>query len=166
MAIGRWKVLPLLAPLCAAIFILVSSAQLPPVVASHFSGSGAADGFMPRASYAVLMTVLAVGIPGMLSFFATRFMDSPHPPVNIPNRAYWLAPERREATLRYLGSRLRWLGLGVMVFLCYIHGLVLLANREQPAALPAWPFAIGMVLFLFMVFAWTLAVTRRFSKTG
>ena len=30
--------------------------------------------------------------------------------INIPNRDYWLAPARREATLRYIEAHAYWLG--------------------------------------------------------
>lgn len=152
--------------LCAAVFVLVTSRQLPAVVAAHFSGNGVADGFMPLPMYVALMLTLAVGLPVALVTSVRRLLGSRFPPINIPHREYWLAPERRAETVHDLGARLTWFGGFLLVFLCYVHGLVVLANLAQPPSLPGPLLIGGLVVFAAVVLAWVIALRRRFRREG
>src|SRR5262245_40603264 len=75
---------------------------MPEVVATHYDGAGNPNGWMSRTGMVGFhlgmlgVTALAfVGLP-----VALRRMSSTL--INIPNREYWLAPERRAATLAAL----------------------------------------------------------------
>jgi hypothetical protein len=68
--------------------------------------------------------------------------------VNIPHRDYWLAPERRRATLSSLASHACWLGCLCAAFLAGMHYAILEANAAAPPRLPAdlvWTLLIALL---------------------
>ncbi len=138
----------------AAGFILVSGQSLPPVVASHFAASGRANGFMPRGAYLGLMLLITVGVPLVLAFVHRLVRFVPPNLFNLPNRDYWLAPEQITETLTFLQNHGIYLSVLLTAFLCFIHWLVVGANRLQPPHFSASLFVTGFVLFLLAVAIW------------
>jgi uncharacterized membrane protein len=154
-----------LVPLAVA-FVLLSGDALPPVVAAHFGVTGAADGFMPRTAYLTFILAVALGVtlvfvlaPLLLAFVPTGL-------VNLPNRDYWLAPERRAATLRFLRNHAQWLATLLLVFLCFVHWLVVEANALRPPKLASSWLIIGLVLLTAGTIGWLGALLVHFRRTG
>jgi uncharacterized membrane protein len=149
---------------CAAIFVWVTSRALPDVAASHFGGSGTANGFMPRDFYAWFMLLFVVVLPVILVFVPSISLRKPNAGLRLPNRDYWLAPERQAGTAEYLRQHMARFGSMLVVFLCYIHWLVVHANTLVPPRLPA-PWAIGgIVAFVVGALVWTRVLLQHFRK--
>ena len=148
----------------AVVFVFTSMAGLPAVVASHFDGRGVPNGFMPRQAYGLFMAVFTIGIP-LFMVFAIGGLPRLFPNwVNIPNRAYWLAPERRGEAMDFLGRQAFQLGSMMLLFLCGVHWLVLRANARTPPRLAPGPIIImTAAFFVFMAF-WLITMLRRFKK--
>ena len=155
----------LLATLVLAVaFILVTGNSLPPVVASHFAAGGAANGFMPRAIYLRFIIALLVALPilialltGITSFLPVRF-------IYLPNREYWLAPERQADTLAYIRKHGMHFGVMLAIFLCFVHWLVVQANSHSPAQFPESMFFPGMAAFLVCIVIWLGRFIVRFRR--
>jgi hypothetical protein len=153
-----------LAVAAAAAYVWLSSQSLPPVVASHFGASGAANGFMRRDAYAWFMVALTAVIPALLVFLPGAAMSSPRARINLPNRDYWLAPERREETLAYLRGTTRRFGYLLLGFLAYAHWLVVRANAVVPPRLDSAWFIGGLVVLLLACALWIAGMFRRFGR--
>jgi uncharacterized membrane protein len=151
---------------CSVAFVWLTSYQLPSVVASHFDGSGMANGFMPHRSYVSLMLALLVGLPTLLVVITWWSLGSSNARINLPNKDYWLAPERRRATVSYLRSGVLWFGTLLLVFLCYSHWLVVLANGQQPAKLHNSWFIGGLVAFLAILLIWLKVFLGHFRRSA
>ncbi len=159
---GSARTLFLILVVCATGFVWVTSRALPEVAASHFGGSGVANGFMPRTYYLLFMLFFAVVLPMIVVFVPTISLNKPNAGIRLPNRAYWLAPERQAETGEYLRQHMARFGSMLVVFLCYIHWLVVQANAAVPPNLPA-PWAIGgIVVFVLSALIWTNALFRHF----
>jgi uncharacterized membrane protein len=154
MQLGKGSLLFALFVVCAGTFVWLTSIRLPALVASHFGGSGAANGFMPHAFYARFMLVFVIRLPALLVVLTWLAIGSPKIRINLPNKDYWLAPERRAETIAYLRSGILWFGTMLVAFLCYAHWLVVLANESQPAHLANSWFIGGLVVFLAALFIW------------
>lgn len=130
--IAAWLAAGLIA--CSAALVLATTAGLPPVVASHFAADGRANGWMSREAYAWMMALMSLVTPyavwGAAAWLPRRWPRL----VNLPFRDYWLAPERREATLARLGRMGLWMGLLSAALIAGIHVEVVLANRRVPPA--------------------------------
>ena len=148
----------------AAGFILLSSQSLPPVVASHFAAGGNADGFMPRNAYLAFMLFIAVGVPLLLALANSLVRLVPPHMVSLPNRDYWLAPERAADTLAFLRNHGTYFSVLLAAFLTFVHWLVVRANALQPPRLSAPLFIAGLVLFLLAVAIWVGALILHFRR--
>lgn len=145
-------------------FVWWSSGRLPEVVASHFGAGGVADGFMPRGQYVVFMLALVLAVPTLV-FFAGRLASRvPVQFVNLPNKQYWLAPERRAATLESLGRFAAWAAYATLGVLCLAHWFVVQANLEQPSRLEQAPLIAVLALFFLALFVAMAVVLRRFFR--
>jgi hypothetical protein len=156
----RW---PLLAASGAG-FVWLTSVSLPDVVASHFGADGYANGFMSRGAYIGLMLACAVGLPALLVIVAHFGLGSPNARINLPDRDYWLAPERRAETVSYLREQLARFAVVLMGLLCYVHWLVVRANAIRPPRLSTPWINAGLVAFAVFVVIWMRVFLRRFRN--
>jgi len=148
--------------LAALVLVPFSSLLMPTTVASHFAIDGTANGFMPRNAYLLLMTGLIVGMP--LAMVATVGWQAQHGAgsLKLPNKDYWLAPERRADTVTYLRVHMARFGSLLIVFLGAVHGLVVRANLSHPPRLQTVPMLVLVVLFLGVTLLWLHALYGRF----
>jgi hypothetical protein len=148
----------------AGAFVWLTSAALPPVVASHFGPGGAADGHMGKGPYTAFMVALVIALPLLVASTSLLVRIVPPEMVNLPNRQYWLAPERRAASLAAIGSLLLRFASALAMFLCFVHWLVVQANLVQPPRLPeAWFFG-GLAAFGVVTLAWLISLFLRFGR--
>ena len=138
--------------------------RLPETVASHFGPGGQPDGWSSKSTFLALygvMVVVTVGPLLLLPLFLRRIPDHL---INLPNKDYWLAPERREETFRIIGVYLLWLANGTLMFLAHLMGVAMAANLEPEPRLGItswWSFG----LYMAFVIGWTPVLLRRFYRT-
>lgn len=160
----RFSTIALLLLLMAvAAFVWLSSSALPEVVASHFGSSGAANGYLPRSTYIVLLLVLAAGVPLLLAVLPGAVAGDGKN-LNIPNREFWLAPERRGNTVAFIRLHGLWFAAAVALFMAYIHWLVLQANKLQPPHLSTAGIAAGLVVFFVLLIVWLAVLYVHFRR--
>lgn len=153
----------ILSVVAAVLFVGLTGHALPDVVASHFAASGKANAFMSRGTYLGFMVALVVALPLVVALSGRLASVLPARLVNLPNKTYWLAPERRDATLQALFERTGWLALLLLAFLCFVHWLVVQANVSVTKELPQVPFFVGLTLLLGGTLGWAVALHRRFG---
>jgi uncharacterized membrane protein len=137
----------------AFIFEDSTLASLPPIVAVHFDAAGNAGGFATRSQYQVFMLLFSVALPvalvAIMSFAYSRTTD-----LKLPNRDYWLAPERLERTRGFLITHSIWLGSLMTALTCFMHRLILDANAQHPPRLSNQLFMEGLGAFLVCLGVW------------
>jgi hypothetical protein len=148
----------------AAGYFLSSTGAMPERVATHFAGDGSANGFMSRDGYRQFLLQFGLGLP-LLVALAVALLPALLPPamINLPNKDYWLAPERRGQSIAYLSGHGFWLGSLLLLQMCGVHMLVLGANA---AGTPLDNGAFAWVLGLFGVgiAAWAATLMLRFRR--
>lgn len=87
----------LLASAAAALFVLLTGRLLAPVVASHFDVAGEPNSFVSRNNYLALMVIVSAGLPLVIAALGRWAASLSDDFLDIPNKRYWLAPERRVA---------------------------------------------------------------------
>jgi uncharacterized protein DUF1648 len=139
--------------------------RLPDVVAVHFDASGHPDGFATRDACREFMHWLTLGTPAFI-VLVTSLIPRMIPPamINIPNRDYWLAPQRAEESLSFLGLQGVWFGCIFLVFLAGIDELIVEANSVSPAVLPTARFVTALALLAAAVAIWAARMFRRFRR--
>ena len=86
--------------------------------------------------------------------------------VNLPNKNYWLAPERRTASLDILGSYFAWFGCAIFVVMIVAFEYAIRSNlhpetRSDVAHL--WYTFVGFLVFLSV---WLARLFIRFGRVA
>lgn len=146
-----------LAWLALLAFMLATWPWLPELV-------GAPHDALPRHQYMALMLGTAVVLPWLA--IRAALLAARHAPalVNLPDKDYWLAPERREQTLAQLDERLAVLSLGLALLIAGVHGRELLRAHPDWPQLPDAAWIAGGVALGLAFLAWLLAFKRHFGR--
>lgn len=125
--------------------------QLPERVATHFGIDGKPDDWMSRSALTVVFLVLQLGVPVFMLAMTSLAARMSVFMVNIPNREYWLHPERRAATMAHLSSTMTVISILTSLFMSTISHLTFMANKTGDGlTLPL--FLTALVIFLIAVF--------------
>jgi hypothetical protein len=145
-------------------FVATTTSSLPGSVATHFGTGLLANGWMARDDYLVFSlafsTLLPVFVAGVVGWLPRLFPKL----VNVPNRDYWLAPERSAATLERLAVSGVSLGALLSIFMGGVHWVILQANAVVPPRLPAGAFWTVVISFLVLLTAWIGTLWTRFRN--
>ncbi len=147
-------------------FFIYYGQWFPPQMAVHFTWAGEPDGWVDRVKFIVIGTSLCFMVPPFIvACVGVMPRVLPASMVNLPNRAYWLAPERREMALGRLMFYALWLGVIVQGLL---FSVFILLARANPAAAPAHlsqGHAVVVGIFLVLLVVWALKLTRAFRRS-
>jgi serine/threonine-protein kinase len=113
--------------------------QLPAQVASHFDAGGRPNGWSSKSAYFALHTFIVLIVAICFAALPAWLEHAPARLVNLPNKDYWLAPERRAATMARVASALTWFGCVGLIFILVVTSLVIDFNLGRKSALPAVP---------------------------
>ncbi len=150
---------------CAVAHALYYYPLLPEKVPSNFNMQGQAHGWTQKTSFMIVYLVTVAGLA--LCFPGVGWLISRTPPskMNIPNRDYWMAPERRGTTVDYLICSLTWMGSATILFViimfhsCFEAGI---SKSSDNASITGALVAGG--LYGAVVLAFCVAPFVRFRK--
>lgn len=155
------KLIFVLLALYAAVHFASVYPELPGVVASHFDGRGRPNGWQTKqAFFAVIagMTILCV----LIGFGLASIIGAiPIQLINLPNKRYWLSPERRDETLEWLKAYFGWFACGIYLVMIVFFDYAAQSNLHPdhpPGTARLW-YTLGG--FLMFVIAW---LARMFTK--
>lgn len=148
----------------AAIYFWSIYAQLPDMVASHFNARGVANGWQPKSVFFAFFAG-AVGIAAFLTFgIPAIFSRMPLAMINLPNKDYWLAPERRAETQAFLYGYFAWFGCAVLALAATAVNYALGRNLHPEAQLDIPVFFYVLAGFLVFAIASSIRMVTRFSR--
>jgi uncharacterized membrane protein len=156
-------ILLLLLTLLAILHNVLYAPHLPPVVASHFDAAGNTNGWMPRQAFSLLYAGLVILMAGIFLLTGEILDWVPDRLVNLPNKAYWLDPSRREETHAYFRQWGYRFGSVTIAFLIAAMHLVIRVNLGRDKTLHAL-FPWLLAAFLVAEAAMTLSLIVRFRK--
>lgn len=143
-----------------------SFSQLPERMASHFGPSGLPNGWMTKQSFFIVYA-LVIAVTSVLEFLPARSIARSSPSnLHLPNKEYWLAPERRAQTFAYFTKFFAWYGCAVLLVLVIAMGLAINANLNPPPRLPARPIVAVIGAFVLFSILSIAHLMRRFSKVS
>jgi uncharacterized membrane protein len=139
--------------LLAAVFVNQTASELPSNVAVHFDASGEATSFMATGRYRMFILLFAIGLPiAIVAVMTTAYSRATE--FKLPNRDFWLAPQRLERTRSFLVGHGIWFGSLFTGLMSFMHWLVLNANRRQPPYLSNQAAFIGLLVILCCMVVW------------
>jgi uncharacterized membrane protein len=151
--------------LCFICCVIISDAQLPDRMAAHFDINGQPDGWESRSSYISFIISFGTGLTLFIVFMGFMVRLAPKQMFSLPNREYWLAPERRADTMAYIFSQMLWFTCWWICFLIGMHFSVIDANNQVPVQLPCWEVYGLLAIFLAGIPVWALIMMRHFKRT-
>lgn len=135
---------------------------MPAKMASHFGPSGQADGWMSKDAFIVMTASLMLFTAVLLGSIDRLLQYLPDDSINLPNKEHWLAPERRDVTLRIISDYSLWFGVATNALLAAVTHLVYRANLSPLPSLNSLTWVI-LCAFLIYTLCWTVSLTRRFK---
>jgi len=138
--------------------------QLPLHLASHFDGAGHPNGFSSKAAFFGLEALILVLIAGSFGVLPAQLHRFSNQLINLPHKDYWLAPQRREATLGAVADAMTWFGCAAVLLLLVVTQLVIRFNLERSPTLPSapmWALLAGFGLCTVLLMARLLRFARR-----
>ena len=136
--------------------------QLPEKVASHFGADGQPDGWTSSTVLLILYGVLQFGGAALMIGLAKLIWILPDSLLNIPNKDYWLAEERRSQTLQINTNMLIFIAGLTAMFLAGIFQMIFQANLNNQQALPMALFWVELAVYLVLVIGVVVNLHRRF----
>jgi serine/threonine-protein kinase len=120
---------------------------LPERVASHWDGLGNPNGYMSRDGFVSFYLWLMVGLSTLFGGIGALVRVTPDDAVNLPNKEYWLAPERREATITTITQQMNAFTIMMNTFMIGIHQLSIMANLTPDKHLSngVWVLLVGFL---------------------
>ena len=159
------KLLFVLLAIFAAGYFSSVYAKLPEVVASHFDAYGNPNGWQTKQAFLAFFIGVTL-IPAVLVFVVPAVIKAiPLELINLPNKRYWLSPERSAETIDFLTSRFAWFGsavYGLMLFVFYYAVQSNLHPHNRPDPNSMW---IALGAFAGLAAIWSLRLALHFTRT-
>jgi uncharacterized membrane protein len=135
--------------------------RLPETVASHFNAAGEPDGWMSRGVFLGFLAGISLLYVALFLGAAALVRRAPAAVVSLPNKEYWLAPERAAATRRAIAGELFKVAAATQVLMIVITQLTVEVGlgRRQTLSDVSW---VALVVYVGIVIWWLIALFRRF----
>ncbi len=137
---------------------------MPDRMASHFDGTGQANGWAPRSGFFILYAGLIALLLLLFQVLPRQFRRFPDNLINLPNRSYWLAPERREATFAAIEQQMTVFGNATMMLIIGTMQLVFRANLDGSRRMSAESMWVMLAVYVCISIIWTVHFMRKFRK--
>jgi len=154
----------LLLALYAAVHFSSIYPQLPNVVASHFDGRGTPNGWQTKQAFfgviaivSVVILVIGFAIPKIIAVLPIQL-------INLPNKNYWLAPERAAETIAFLETTFAWFACSLFLFNILVFDYAVQINlhpQNPPSPGRFWYILIGFLLFTSVL---TIRMVTKFFR--
>jgi hypothetical protein len=137
--------------------------KLPDPIPSHFDAAGHVNGEMSLFGFYALMIILQVVMLVLFPVLGAFLKVIPNSFINVPNKDYWLAPERRDSTLLFNSTYLVAIGWQTSWLLILIFHLTCMVAVEKRAAIMP-EFNVVLAGYLAVVFGGVIYLYYRFRR--
>ncbi len=134
--------------------------NLPPEMASHFDASGNPNGYLSKDSFFIFEGVILLLIVLEFTLLPWMIGKMPEHLINMPNKDYWFAAERRAGTLGIITRYFEWFSASLLALFTGINHLVFRANLNNESL--SWTSWLIIGAFLIFVIVWLIKFVRRF----
>lgn len=137
---------------------------LPETVAVHFGFKGEADNWSDKMEFIYIIGGLMMFLTTLFFGLPTLIKKLPDSMINLPNKEYWLASERRDFALAAVGRSFNEIGSRTLLLIAVVFELTCRANMLKPAYLSPETFLLLLGMFLFSVIVPIVYLVKQFSK--
>lgn len=148
----------------AVVVVAATLPELPPVVATHFGWSGAANGWMSHRGYSTLIVAFTIGFP-LAIWILVALVPRRFPRLaKIPNRDAWLAPPQRERALARLDTYGRIQALAGVLLAIGLHALVIAKNVPSTGSTVLGAAIVLLAVAVLVLLVAAIAMKRAFRR--
>lgn len=140
------------------------SPLLPATLASHFDGAGKPNGFEAKAAFFRIYVLILALLLALFLFLPKLLRRLPDSLINLPNKDYWLSPERREETLSAVEDGTAWMGVLTMGLVVFIMQLTIRTNLTEHSVLTPSVVLPALGLFMAATVVWLVSFITRFRR--
>lgn len=161
MKVSKFFLLSLFVVLVAQIVYFYP--QLPATVPIHFGLNGEADRWASKSAWLIFQLIL-VGILSIVTFGLPKLIEKNNDSfINLPNKEYWLAPERRAETMAKIGNHFQYLGIALFALFNFLTFDTVQAALTESNRLSDffWLYFVGFLGFMVI---WTFKFCRKFEE--
>jgi uncharacterized membrane protein len=139
--------------------------QLPALMASHFNASGVPTAWMPKSAFFIFFpfVMLIASVPVFL--VPKLIANKPNDKINLPNKEYWLAPERRTETIEFVGTQMAWFGCALLALLLFGFYFAIAANLRPDHTFDSGSFYLVLGAFFAFIIFFLLRMFTHFGRT-
>ncbi len=148
----------------AAVQIAYYFPRLSETVASHFNGAGIPNNWEPKRLFLELYIIILLSLTAIYVLVPRLVGILPPAMINLPNKNYWLAPERRTATAEYFLDHFAIFGAGTLALLIVIFQLCINANLPGQTTFPSALAMALSVAYLVFVGIWLTMFFLKFLR--
>ena len=156
-----WRTIQIVSAAAGILLTLALAFFSPDLVAIHFNAAGAPDGWASKWMNALFFSGLFLFLNLVYGGLPALIRKIPVSLINVPNREYWFAPERKESAYKIVTVFLAELAVFTNIFLAGIGILLFYANKTGQAAPPVAFFALMGAMFICIVL-WIIHLIRAF----
>ena len=136
--------------------------RLPAVVAQHFGAQGLPNGWTPKQDFFLISWVILLFVSLVLMLSPRMMRGVPVSMINLPNKQYWLAPERKGESIAFVERQLEWMAVITVAFLALVMHLAIRANFTPDHRLENEIFIALVIAFVVAIALWIVKLYRRF----
>lgn len=148
----------------ATVQIILQLPVLPTPLAVTFNAGGMPVGWGTPHEFVILNLIIIAIIVGVALVLPSLMGRRARIRWRLPNRDYWLAPERIADTIEHLKRQFLWHGVMTLLLLMAVFQLVVDANIKQPAHLDSTRLLILLGGYVLFIVLWAYAFWRKFSR--
>ncbi len=141
----------------------------PERMAAHFDIQGHPDRFVPKKEF-FWFQIQTLGVTLLISLLPQAlFLFIPLELVNMPNREYWLSPERRDETRDRLSSFGAIVFAVILLVIQFVFELSAYANLQTPIYFDAElmiPVIVASLVLIGIILLWLILSFRIPSATA
>jgi len=138
--------------------------KLPPSVASHFNIDGRPDKWISKNAFAAIHVALIAFVSGIFCSAGLLLRKIPPSLLNLPNKDYWLEPQRKEATYSTFTGFMFIFADMTLVFFLLVFRLVYNYNLSYSGGLGNSMFYY-LILYSFAICIFCIQFFKKFYKT-
>jgi uncharacterized membrane protein len=135
---------------------------LPDRVASHFGSSGRPDAWSGKSSFVGLYLVVIGIVAFLLPMIGARLSKVPDSRINLPNKDYWLSPERRQETFDVLSRYFLWLATATLLLMLDVFHQAFRVHLGKSESL-GHP-VLSIAIYAAFAILWSIRLIAKFSR--